>query len=423
MAHALVAEYIKERDDLLNTINVLKTTTLDRGGDPSPGDLEVMERSYKRIDTLDSYIKVVGEDRDMDAEARDKLMRATPSTPTIQYRNGGELIWDCLHANYGSTHDGNDQDAKRRWDQVMKRAAQHMGTVAENTTPTAGGFGGVFVAPVVGPVISLFPTSQPFLTGIGKQQAPNSMTFVRPRIVDPNFKTAAGVQTLEKAELNSVKFDVAVDNLNLTTVGGYLNVSQQLMSLHPSAWNIIVGQLQRRTAYAGEAAAIAELSLSTASVTPSGPGAAAMIAALFEAAALVYTNTGELPTWIAYGPAGWQTLGSLTDLAERPLFPFLGASNALGTSSLGDFNLGPLGLQQIVTPAITDGSIWLGNALSLEAYSYPFPILEAIEPSLLGRQVAVAEAYAFYRPTTTEAGPGGTPAAEANGAVKVLPAA
>src|SRR6185312_12822683 len=124
----------------------------------------------------------------------------------------------------------------------------------------------------------------------------------------------------------------------------------------------------------------------------------------------------ELPTWIAYGPAGWQTLGSLTDLAERPLFPFLGASNALGTSSLGDFNLGPLGLQQIVTPAITDGSIWLGNSLALEAYSYPFPILEAIEPSLLGRQVAVAEAYAFYRPTTSEAGPGGTPPAEANGA-------
>ena len=215
---------------------------------------------------------------------------------------------------------------------------------------------------------------------------------------------------------------MAIDNLNLTTVGGYLNVSQQLMSLHPTAWNIIVGQLQRRTAYAGEAAAIAELSLSGAHVPlAAGAGAKATIEALFEAAALVYTNTGELPTWIAYGPLGWQQLGSLTDLAERPLFPFLGAANALGTSSLGDFNLGPLGLQQIVTPGITTSDIWVGNSLGLEAYSYPFPILEAIEPSLLGRQVAVAEAYAFYRPTTTEAGAGGTPPAAGNGAVRVGP--
>lgn len=422
MAHALVENYVSERDNLLNTVTVLKNTTLDRGGDPSDSDLEVMNRAYERIDKLDGYIKVLAEDREMDSEARDKLMRAgTSPVETAKYRNGGEMVWDCLHANWGSVHDHGDQDAKRRWDLVMKRAAQHMGTEAALTTPVAGGFGGVFVAPVVGPVIDLNPASQPFLTGIGKQQAPNSMTFVRPRIVDPNFKTAHGVQALQKEELSSIKFDVAVDNLNLTTVGGYLNVSQQLMSLHPSAWNIIVGQLQRRTAWAGEAAAITELYRSTATVPLApGAGAAATIAALFEAAALVYTNTGELPTWIAYGPLGWQQLGSLTDLAERPLFPFLGAANALGTSSLGDFNLGPLGLEQIVTPAITTGDIWVGNALGLEAYSYPFPLLEAIEPSLLGRQVAVAEAYAFYRPTTQEAVGGATPSpAEGNGAVRV----
>ena len=342
MPHALVENYIRERDDLLNTINVLKSTAAATGGDPTPAFSNSREQAGCRIDAIDSTTGVVGETARR-TPARGQPRRGTPrrKIPSVQYRNGGELIWDCLHASWGSIHDANDQEAKRRWDRVMKRAAEHMGTTAEVTTPVAGGFGGVFVAPVVGPVIDLAPTSQPFLTGIGKQTAPNSMTFVRPRIVDPNFKTAAGVQTLQKEELNSVKFDVAIDNLNLTTVGGYLNVSQQLMSLHPSAWNIIVGQLQRRTAYAGEAAAIAELSLSTATVPlADGAGAKATIEALFEAAALVYQNTGELPTWIAYGPPGRRAraptdLGRAVRRSPSPSRPTRWARPAWVTSTWG----------------------------------------------------------------------------------------
>ena len=192
MGHALVENYIRERNQILNTINVLKNTNLDRGSDPSDQDLEVMTNGYSRIDRLDAMIKVLGEDREMDAESRNRLLR-TPAGPAaaVQYRNGGEMVWDCLHANWGSIHNHEDQEAKRRWDLVMKRAAQHMGTDAATTTPVAGGFGGVFVQPVVGPVINLYPSGQPFLTGIGKQPAPNSMTFVRPRIVDPKLQDGA----------------------------------------------------------------------------------------------------------------------------------------------------------------------------------------------------------------------------------------
>jgi len=424
MPHALVEGYLSERDQLLNTVNVLKNTAADNTRDPSPDDLEVMEKAYARIDKLDELIRIVGEDKSMDAEARDKLLHSTPPAPGgVMYRSGGELMWDCLHANYGSTHDANDQEAKRRWDTVMKRAAQHMGTEAAKTTPVAGDVGGLYVAPVIGPVIDLSPKGQPFLTAIGRQPAPSALNFTRPRIVDPNFKDGAAVQALEKGELASHKFDVKTDTLTLSTVGGYLNVSQQLMSLQPSGWNIIVSQLQKRTAYAGEAAALAEVNKTGAHVAlpANTTDPAVVLGALFDGAALVYENTNELPTWIAYGAKGWAMLGSLTDAAGRPIFPFLGAANAMGSASLGDFNLGPLGLQQIVTPAIPDTNIYMGNDVALEAYVYSFPVLEAVEPSLLGRQVAVAEAMCFYRPTTKEAGPSDTPPAEQNGAVRIGP--
>ena len=422
MPNVLVEGYLNERDQLMNTVQVLMRAAADQHRDPSDQDLELMETSKKRINRLDELIKIVGDDLTMDDATRARLLQPTPGPDVsgVKYRSGGEMVWDCLHAQYGSQTDHDDQEARRRWDGVMKRAAQHMGTEAAATTPVAGGIGGLYVVPVVGPVIDLYPAGQPFLNGVGRRPAPDAMTFTRPRIVDPDFQTGAAVQALQKGELASKKFDIKVDNLGLDTVGGYLNISQQLMSIQPSGWDLIVGQLQKRVAYQGEAAGIAELSLTEATVTlADGADSGAVFEALFEAAALVFKNTNELPQWIAYGPLGWAMLGSLTDAAGRPLFPFLGAANALGQSSLGDFNLGPLGLQQIVTPGITTTDLYMGNSSGFEAYVYSFPLLEAIEPSMFGRQVAVAEAMAFYRPTTKEATTGPDAPAEGAGAVRI----
>jgi hypothetical protein len=426
MPHALVEGYVAERDQLLNTISVFKNTAADQKRDPSEPELDAMDKAFKRIDKLDEMIKIVGEDRTMSDETRAKLL-STPATPEvggIKYRSAGEMVWDCLHAQYGSQQNSNDQDAKRRWDRVMKRAAEHMGTGdGSQTTPVAGGVGGLYVVPVVGPVIDLYPKGQPFLTAIGRRPAPDAMSFTRPRIVDPDFRDGAGPQTLQKGELTSKKFDIKVDTVGLATVGGYLNVSQQLMSLQPSGWDLIVAQLQKRVAYQGEASAIAEVNQTTAHVALAAgtTDPAAVLSALYDAAALVYQNTNELPSWIAYGAGGWAMLGKLVDAAGRPLFPFLGAANAFGQGSLADFSVGPLGLQQVVTPAIGDTNIYMGNDYALEAYVYSFPILEAPEPALLGRQIAVAEAMAFYRPTTKEAGPANTPPAEQDGAVRIGP--
>lgn len=425
MGNAVVDDYVRERDHHLNTINVLTSTAKERGADPSDEDLETIDKLKLRMKRLDHLIDVLGEDLEMSDETRNKLARMNPGSVAVapHYRSAGELVWDAIHATMGPQHDPDTDLAQKRYGLVLKRAAEHMGTDAAKTTPVAGGLGGLYVAPVVGPVIDLYPSSQPFLTGIGMRPAPNSLTFIRPRIVDPDFKTGAGIQALQKAELVSKKFDVKIDNLNLTTVGGYLNVSQQLLSFQPSGLDIIVNQLQKRVAYQGEAAGIAELSKTTATVPLADPtDPKAVNEAVFAAAALVYQNTGELPSWIAFGPLGWQMLGSLTDAAGRPLFPFLGASNAMGQMSADSFGMtGPAGLRPIITPAITDDSLFVGNALGLEGYRYSFPILEAIEPALLGRQVAVAEALTFYRPTTTEADAGPPVVEQAgNGAVKIV---
>lgn len=423
MSNALATDFTTERESLVAKIKSIQEITKDRGGDLSDDDLESISKMQARVAKIDKQLDVIGVDVDMPEETAERLRNIGKSNAQSapQYRTAGELLWDCLHATFGSQHDRDDREAKERWGRTMKRAehsrtAEHMGTTASATKATAGGFGSLWVSPTVGPVLDLSREGQPFLNAIGKQQAPNSLTFARPRLIDANLLSGgAGLQTLQKDELVSKAFNVDTSAITLKTYGGYLNVSQQLLSLHPEALNIIVTQLQRRVAIQGETAAITELYNSTNAVTlATGADSELVIKALYDGAVAVWNATNMLPTWIAYGPLGWARLGKVVDSSKRPLFPFVGPQNALGTGGIdGMMNVG-MGLQSILTPGITNTDIWIGNSASIEAYSYQFPVLEAVEPSVFGRQVAVAEALAFFRPITTEPSTG-------NGAVKIGP--
>jgi hypothetical protein len=145
---------------------------------------------------------------------------------------------------------------------------------------------------------------------------------------------------------------------------------------------------------------VTEMQASTGHVAlAAGATAAELIAAIYEAAGAYYEVTHSLPSWIAMGPKGWVTLGSTTDAAGRPLFPTLGAANAPGTMSADSFAVTVAGLSPVVTPAITTEDLFVGGPDGLEGYMYRYPALDAVEPSVLGRQVAVAAAIAAYRPT------------------------
>jgi HK97 family phage major capsid protein len=406
MGSKLAEKMLVEREQTLGLIRNLERSALESDRDLNDDDIATITRSKTRIADIDRQLEVIGDNLDMDESARERLSRLSPELVEgpVQYRTAGELYWDFL-AFQSAQATPEHRDGARRYASVLKRAAEHMGTSAAKTTPTAGGFGGLWVAGPAGPIIDVGPKGRPFLNMVGIRPAPNAMSFTRPRIIDPNVSTGgAAKQTAEKAELVSKKFDFGSDTLNLDTYGGYLNLSQQAISFIPSALDVVMGQLARRVALVTEAAAITELALTTSKVTlAAGAAASAVLAALYDAAVMVFQKTGDMPTSLVAGPLGWAMLGKLVDAAGRPLFPWLGPSNALGTGSLTDFGgMGPLGLEWTVTPAITDTRMWMFNALGFEAWGYQFPVLEAVEPSVLGRQIAVAEAIAFYRPKTAE---------------------
>lgn len=377
-------------------IEALADLANDEGRDLNEDEMAAIGAANDEIASKKRQLDLVTADVAISEEtqARLKTLGSGLVVGDYRYRSAGELLWDCLHQT--------DPQAKVRYAKVMRRAAEHMGTDAATTTPVAGDLGGLVVKSVVGPVSDPYPKNMPFANAVGMRDIPASdgFGFSRPHIVDPGFTTGVGVQALEKAELASRAFSVEVDNVPLRTTGGYLNISTQLQSFMPSSLQIIIDQLRRRLENAIDVTMVTEMQLSTGYIAlPAAATAAQLIGAIYDAAAAYYGVTYQLPDWIAMGPLGWARLGGMTDLAERPLFPTLGAANAPGTASANTFATTVAGLTPVVTPSIADDSYYIGGAAGLEGYLYRYPILEAVEPSVLGRQVALAASIAGFRPT------------------------
>jgi len=428
---AMLEKLVSEREACLARVSAVAAAADEANRDLSDQDTEVIQRAQERVAKLDSQIDLLSFDSAISDRAADALRRnnvAVPRDMQTQYRSAGAALWDMLHLDARGSE---GKEARQRYERELNRAAQHMGVDAANTVPVAGGLGALVVRPVVGPVIDPTPTGRPFLNLLGVQPMDSPMGFSRPRISDPNGDQAPDVQGAgtanagkEKAELVSRAFDIKLDPVETDTVGEYLNVSEKLRSLPIGAWNIILARFTKRRARKTEKYGLAALRGSTSGVDlAADAGADDVYDAIWEAALQVFLKTGELPQWIAAGPTGWARLGSLRDAAGRPLFPTMAAGasvNSMGRMDASTFqSTGPAGLPLAVTYGITDGAFVLGNDASLEVYEYAYPMLEAVEPSVMGRQVAVASELATYRPATD--GLSGD-SATGNGAVIVRPA-
>jgi hypothetical protein len=167
------------------------------------------------------------------------------------------------------------------------------------------------------------------------------------------------------------------------------------------ALDLTINRLEARYARVSELRVLAAITAGADVTTTLAADAdgAEFLAALYAASARVYAATGQLAEWVAMGPTGYARVGSYVDLANRPLFPSGQGVNAMGQASAASFALSGLaGLRSIVTPAITTGDFFVGNALGVEAYEYRFPVFDSVEPSVLGRQVAVSGAFGTFRP-------------------------
>jgi hypothetical protein len=372
----------------LSLISTLTDEAAKREGGLSDQDRQTISSAQEEARSLQADIELLSQRIELSESTRDRLRQQNPGSDQgpVSVRSRGELVWLKMRAAH-------DADARHRYETFM-RAAQHMGTTAANTTPTAGGMPGLLVAQNVGPIIDVSPAGRPLASALGVTPSSDPMSFRRPRIEDPDWDDGVGPQAgdKEKGELPSRAFDVTAEDVTLRTLGGYLNIG---------ALDLAINRLERRYARLTEGRVLTAITTDADTTVDlaADAGGAEFLAALYAASARVYAATGELASWVAMGPTGYARVGSFVDLADRPLFPSSTAVNAMGSASAAEFSgVNIAGLRPIVTPAITGGDFFVGNSLGIEAYEYRFPLFEAVEPSVLGRQIAVSGAFGTYRP-------------------------
>lgn len=292
----------------------------------------------------------------------------------------------------------------REWDAVQKAANQI-------TTDTPG----LLPTPILGPVLNTIDANRPLVTSLGpKNMAGTPGTkFQRPRVTQ---HTTSGKQTAEKTALPTQKMTISAVEFLKETHGGWVNISRQDIDwTSPTAWDILTQDLA--DAYQVDT----ETATSTAFATQAGMNGPIAVAsadlkgwaaALYEAASLVYRGCGRLPNMIWCALDVWAQMGPLVDL-NRMVFPASGDGSTSGTSSLAEFAGVVMALPRIVVPTLPDGTCIIGASSMAEFYEERIGLLSAIEPSILGVEVAYGgyTAFGFLEPDgfTTVTAPVVTP--------------
>ena len=376
----------------------------DAGRDLTDNDKELIKTAKGRVDQLVDQLDMLRAASLSTTGARDKVrviaeemmtLRRNVDMGPVEYRSAGAYILDTYQAGLG------DNMAKERL-QMFYRVAAH-----QKTTDNLG----VIPDPIIGDVLNFIDAARPLVTYAGPQNMP-SATWYRPKVtqhVTMAKQGAAGAAADEKAELVSQKMTISRLTATAITYGGYVNVSRQNIDFStPQMLDIVVNDLAAQYAVATEAAFGAVLiatanTIELAPVAAGGtPTAAELTAALWTAAANVYNavkGQGRLALAVSPGKLGsWGGVFS-------PVNPQNAQSTGFNASDFGSGIIGnisgiPVIMSAGIAGAATDYGVVFSTA-AIEAYEQRIGSLQAVEPSVLGVQIAYA---GYFTPLVVETG-------------------
>lgn len=388
MPNAVLDRLEAQRAEQIQFVDNLLARVETDGRDLVDAETANLTAARERIGQLDAQIAPLREFENLRGDAASGTARAlgpagagearalgSPSGHT--YASIGHMMVDMLRAR--GIHTPTDPGAVARL-----TAAVENQTTAD--TP------GLLPVPVVGDVVNTIDASRPFITSVGARSMGGipGISFTRPKITQ---HVAVGKQAAEKTQLPSRKMVIGSVPMNKETYGGTVDISRQDIDwTSPSAWDALLRDLA--DVYAAEtenAVADAFAAAVTQSVGAASADLAGWVAALYAAAAKCYaggaaagtTPMGRLPNRLWMSLDMWATFGSLVDQARVILNP-----GALGSGDLSSFAGDMLGVPRVVVPSFPAGTAVLGPSDGYEVYEEAIGLLTAVEPSILGVEVA-----------------------------------
>jgi HK97 family phage major capsid protein len=312
--------------------------------------------------------------------------RRTAGAEPVEYRSAGQWMLDLINAHGGS------QDARERLD-LYERVAQHQKT---------GDNPGLVPDPIVGNVINFIDAARPIVSFVGPMAMP-SATWHRPKVTQRTSVAAqgeAGGSADEKLELVSQKMTITRLNATAVTYGGYVNVSRQNIDFSsPNALDMVINDLASQYAIETEAAAAAELDETNTAAVDYQLTNDSVAAAVWEAASVVFAAVkGQGRLGIAVAPDRLKVFGPLFS----PVNPRDSQSTGFEAGRFGQGIMGNIsGIPVLMSAGLGAGEAFMFSTAAFEVFEQRVGALQAIEPSVLGTQVAYA---GYFTPLTIEAG-------------------
>ena len=251
---------------------------------------------------------------------------------------------------------------------------------------------GVIPTPIVQPIFNSFVGSRPLVDATSVRQMPQGGSiFIRPVV---NVHSSIGTAT-QNTTITASAFQVDDVQITKTIQGGYVEISEASLDWsQPEVLAALLDDMARVYADRTDLLACSELQTGT---TNSNNFANASIADpaywvewMYTAAADILTGSnGNLPSILAVSPNVWKLMGSLSDTADRPLFPQVGPMNAFGSlnaaSTMGAF---AFGLRVVVDRNLTSAGMTILDPRALENWENAKGAISVEMPSQLSRQIA-----------------------------------
>jgi HK97 family phage prohead protease len=263
---------------------------------------------------------------------------------------------------------------------------------------------GILPTPIISTVYDGLNAIRPFVSAIGSKAMPEAgATFRRPVITVRPVVTQQPTGQLNALDPSTVT--VANNNINKLTFGTYVTLSEQDIDwTDPASLNIVLEQLAIAYGQATDNYAVDTMVAGTTQFeTLNNIEAKDLMECVYGAAYQISNASNYLPTHYFVSPLVWAKIGMMVDGEDRPVFPFVGQPNLLGTNTLGtqsaaSWNGNPLGLTLVVDKNMAGGTgsgglfgvvgHAAGPAAGFEFYEQQKGAISVDVPSTLGRTIA-----------------------------------
>lgn len=380
---AMLTRLEKEVEERSAFIEGLTAGAQDTDRDLTDNEHELMGDARKRIEVCERQIETISEGRSASMRARKRVdevdrelgrLRDQSDHGEVEYRTAGAYINDLCKAS-------SFKDARERLEIFHRTAAHELTSDIPGLLPT----------PLVGGLLDFVNGGRPIINFLGTSPIVTS-PFRRSKITQSTVVDLQGTNGLaadEKTELDSQKMTITSTTVNALTFGGYVNISKQSIDWSdPNAMDVVVNNLAKAYRARTEEYVADFLAANNAAdqAYPLTPTPDELAAAIFAAAGTVFSAVnGEGRLVLVIAP------DKLADFG--PLFAPYNPTNAQGTgflaSNFGQGVMGQIsGIPVIMSSALDSGEAFVLSTAAIELYEQEIGMLQVVEPSVLGVQVA-----------------------------------